>query len=202
MMILRMNQRNRIVALMLCWLSWPAVASDFACLQALIPATNHLWVATHRTQYSLPVVSPSGEAIAIAQWDHEHLTNIFIYSEKSSKRYDRMTALGASESQELRGLSDAWIKTHLFAIKLASFEVFQFQVEPPGGWDKRSVSMRTTASTAELGGWLVEGEQPGDVTKAMKQEIDLRETWVRNNNLDATRFKAWSVAEPLCRQSK
>lgn len=208
MMILRMNQhslltgslRRAFVTLALVVLPCPAWAGDFACLQALIPATNHLWVATHRNQFSLPIVSPSGGAIAIAEWDHEHLTNIFVYSEKSSKRYDRMTAIGASEAQELRGLSDTWIKTHMFAIKLESFEVFQFVVEPPGGWNKKATPMRTTASEAELGGWLIEGEQPGDVVKAIQSEISLRETWVRNNNLDATRFKAWSIAEKLCRK--
>jgi len=194
-----MNQRKSIVVLALCWLSLPAVADDFACLQALIPATNHHWVATHRSKFSLPIVSPSGDAIAIAEWDHEHLTNIFVYTPKSSKRFDRMTALGATQAQDLRGLSVSWLKEHLVATKLESFEIFQFQVEPPGGWDKKTVSMRTTASVADLGGWLVEGEKAGDVTSAIQEEIHLRETWVRNNNLDATRFKAWSLAEKLCR---
>ena len=136
----------------------------------------------------------------MAQWDHEHLTNIFIYTDKSSKRFDRVKAVGASESQELRGLGEDWLKTHVFAVKLEDLEVFKFQVEPPGGWTGKAIAVRTTASIPDLGGWLVEAEKSVNVDKALKEEIEIRQIWVRNNNLDAERFKAWSNAEKICRK--
>lgn len=207
MTILRMNRRRILfgsvgrvsVALALTLLSFSAWANDFTCLKALIPATTHEWVSRHHTRYSLPVQSSSGSALAIAEWDHDHLANIFVYTSKFSKRFDRMKAVGSSEAQELRGLSAGWLKTHLFALKLESLEVFQFQVEPPGGWDGKAMPLRMTASAPELGGWLIEGEKPGDVAKPIQREIEIRETWARDNNLDSVRFKAWTKSEKFCR---
>jgi len=192
--------RHSLVAIIGCFLSWTAAASDFSCLQALIPASSHYWITTHRTQFSIPRVSAEGSSIAIPQWEHDHLTNVYVYTEKSSRRFDRITAFGESSPQPLTSLTDEWLKSHLVATKAENLEVFQIQVEPPGGWDRKTVHMRSAASEPELGGWLVESEKPGDVATPIRTEIKLRQDWVRDNNLNAERFKAWSKAEKICLQ--
>lgn len=207
MMILRMNQRSILFgslgrasfALAIILLSGGAAASDFSCLQALIPASDTPWVSTHRSQFSLPKVSSEGTVIAIAQWDQDRLLSVFVYTEKSSRRFDRISVFGAGE-QALNTLVPEWLKTHLVAVKSESLEVFQFQLDPPRGWNRKSVPMRTTASVLDLGGWLVEAEKPGDVEAPIKKEIELRENWARNSNLNKERFKAWTKAEKACAQ--
>src|SRR6266404_5963340 len=100
MMILRMNRHSRILFGPLGWASFAfalslyslqAAASDFYCLQALIPASDTHWISTHRTQFSLPRVSSGGTAIAISQWDRDRLINVYVYTEQSSRRFDRIT---------------------------------------------------------------------------------------------------------------
>ena len=205
MMILRMNQRNRYSCFGIIFgcllISSQAVASDFSCLQALIPATDTPWVSARRSQFSLPKVSSEGTIITIAQWDRDRLLSVFVYTEKSSRRFDRINVFGGGE-QALNTLVPEWLKTHLVAVKSESLEVFQIQLEPPGGWNKRSLSLRTTASVLDLGGWLVEAEKPGDVETPIKKEIELRVNWARNSNLNKERFKAWTKAEKACLKTR
>jgi hypothetical protein len=176
-----------------------AAASDFSCLQALIPATDHYWVRTHRKQFALPEVNASQSAIAIGEWDNDKLVNVYVYTKETSRRFDRVQVIGADRPQELKALAADWLKAHVVATKVDNLEVFQFPVEPPGGWDRQTVRLRATASEPELGGWLVEAEKSQNLKIAIQQEIQLRQDWVRHNNLDATRFKAWSKAEKVCR---
>src|SRR6516164_6627139 len=99
MMISRMNRhkfgisfRSRIggsLILPLFILSQGAMAAEFSCLKALIPATDHYWVHKTRKEFSLPAVSESGSAIAISRWAGDHLEAVYIYTESSTKMYEK-----------------------------------------------------------------------------------------------------------------
>jgi hypothetical protein len=184
-----------------CWLCWPAAAgefSEFFCLQALFPATDSHWVRAHRTEFSMPQLSPEKTAIAISQWKNGRLLNVFVFTEKSFRRFDRAKSFGSEEVRDLQSMDPDWLRHHLLAVKSESLEVFKIPIEPPGGWDRSRSLSRFPASETELGGWLIEAASPGDTRTPIRKEIALRKKWVQENNLDKDRFKAWLKADKVC----
>jgi hypothetical protein len=153
-----------------CWLSMPAAAgsstsdlSDFTCLQAIIPATDSYWIKTHRTDYALPQLSPDATAIAISHWKKDRLVEVFVYTEKSFRRFDRARIFGVDGESErtLSSLDKTWWLGHTLAVKSEALEVFRISLEPVSGWDHSHKSRGAMAAFAALASVGAEGGGAG-----------------------------------------
>lgn len=141
-------------------------------------------------------MTASGTAIAIAEWEGEKLSHVFVYTEAGAKRYSRVRILEA-EPKELSSLDSDWLKSHQLAAPLDNMEVFR--VHPLAPTRKARPKTAGLHDDLELGGILVDDGKPSaGLTEPIHDEIQLRLRWVRDNNLDAARFKKWSKAQPLC----
>jgi hypothetical protein len=173
-----------------------ARGSDFSCLRALIPASDHYWVHKHRSRYALPHMNNSQSSIAIGEWENDRLIHVFVYTEKSSFRFSSVRILG-DEPRELKTLEPEWLKTHLLAIPMESMEVFRIHPESP----RHAVKAKTTGlhEKLELGGILVDDKaNPAILSEPIQEEIQLRLRWVRDHNLDSGRFMKWNKAQAIC----
>jgi hypothetical protein len=197
MMTLKTNLLLRVTFFLLAAAGPPAAASDFSCLRALIPATQHAWVFTQRDQFASPELNDSSSAMAIEQWNGNKLVAIFVYTGETAARFTHARVGLAKTLVDLQSLETSWLKLHTLATKFPSLEVFQIHSQ---GLHARPERLSTKTPQSEIGGWLV--EEKFDVklnSMPIRWEIELREKWARNNNLDSVRFKAWSDAEKECR---
>lgn len=191
MMILKTSLLNLFISAMV--VVFPAAASDFACLKALLPATSHFWVSQQRKGLSEPLVNDSGTAILIAEWKGGPLQRVFIYTALGARKYDQV--LVDNKLQPLRSLSLEFIHQHRFSVKIDDLETFLFHIP-----EARPVKDRLKHFDDGTIETLVETEGDSEkVKRTIADEISTREQWVKNNNLNKARFKAWSTAEQICR---
>jgi hypothetical protein len=198
MTILKTSPHNKywlLAAAFLCSTHAWAADLDFACLKALIPATQFYGVQKNRNpRYAIPRMSDNGEALEIGVWKNHHLSEIYVYTEKVAKRFDRYANEEGGTGQSLTQAEPEWLEKHVLMTRLESLATFRIHPEQPAKIEKWLPSH----DVPEYGGWLVQAEDAGDLKKPIRAEIDLREGWARNHNLDAAHFKSWTKAHKIC----